>query len=76
MGKTVGSFGRLWEADLAVALLPENGLHPDDLLTSLRAGLGGAEAFFYVVVPETETAAAIQLLKGNGYERNIVRQAG
>ena len=73
MSKTIGSFGRMWEADLAIALLRDNEFHPDDLLTFSRTGLGGAESFFYVVVPDTEVQAAVQVLKDNGYGQNIAQ---
>jgi hypothetical protein len=75
MMKTIGAFGRQWEAGLAIALLSDRGLHAGDLLTASHAVFGGAEPAYYVTVPEAETDAAIALLGQNGYEGNVVPQA-
>lgn len=71
MFKTIGAFVKQWEADLAIALLRENGLHPADLQPFAHAGLGLGEAFG-VMVPEEEADAAVALLEENGYGQNVV----
>ena len=71
MTKTIGTFGRQWEADLAIALLRENGLHPADLRTTAHATFAGGESAYYVAVPEDEAREAISLLKAQGYGRNV-----
>ena len=71
MLQTVASFGRQWEADLAIAFLRENGLHPGDLQIFSHATLAGAEAAYYVVVPAGEAEAARTLLAGNGYGNHL-----
>lgn len=71
MLRTVASFGRQWEADLAIAFLRENDLHPGDLQTFSHATLAGAEGSYYVVVPTGEAAAARTLLADNGYGNHL-----
>lgn len=71
MVKTIGTFGKQWDADLAIAVLSQNGLHPDDLRTASHVTIAGAEQAYYVTVPESEAEAAVALLKANGYEKNV-----
>ena len=73
MTKTVGSFVKQWEADLAIALLRGNGLHPDDLRTFSHVTHGvGAGQEYCVTIPETEAEAAVALLEAEGYGKSAV----
>lgn len=71
MIKAIGTFGKQWEADLAIALLKENALHPADLQTFSHATLAGAEQAYHVSVPEGEVQEAVALLKAHGHEQNV-----
>jgi hypothetical protein len=73
MIRTIGTFGKQVDADLAIALLRGNGFHPPDLRTSPHATLFGAEQAYYVTVPESEAKQAIDLLEAEGYEKNVTR---
>ena len=73
MNKTVATFGTQWEADLAIVLLRQNGLHPDDLATSPHVTFAGADQTYRVTVPEGETEDATELLEAQGYDGNVIR---
>ena len=71
--RTIGAFARQWEADLAIAWLREQGLHPADLQVFSHASTGaGADQVYRVTVPEGEAAAAVALLEAQGYGKNVV----
>ncbi len=53
-----------FEADMLVAFLRTEGLHPIDINTSAHFSLAGAEIDFPIEVPTEELEAARELLKG------------
>jgi hypothetical protein len=54
------------EADMLIAFLRSEGLHPLDINTSAHFSLAGAEIDFPIEVPTEELEAARELLKAYG----------
>ena len=50
------------EAGIVESLLRANGFHPEDILQSVHAFLGGTDPNYYVEVPEHEAHGARKLL--------------
>ena len=73
MNGTVATFRTPWEADLAIVLLRENGLHPDELEISPHVTFAGADQTYRVRLPEGEMEDAAELLEARGYDRNVIR---
>ena len=70
MDRTICSFWKQSEADVAISLLRGHGLHPADLRTSPHVSHWGADQTFCVTIPEEEADEAIALLETQGIQIN------
>jgi len=59
-------------AGLVINLLKENGIAAFPLNTSAHVGIGGADHWYYIEVPEEESEKARLLLSEMGYEKDLV----
>lgn len=69
---TIASFPTSWEADIAIAMLRENGLHPFDLQSASHIKIAGAEQVYYITIPDFEAEAAAEYLISNGCGNNVI----
>lgn len=70
---TIALTGQLVEAVLMVALLTDNGFHPDPLQPSLQVGAFGGERSHRITVPAGEAASAFATLEAEGFEKCLSR---
>ena len=54
------------EAEIVIALLRANGIHPSDLEMSPRIGFAGADLWYHVRVPLEEVESAKEVLNSKG----------
>ena len=72
MAQRIAAFETQWKADLTIAMLRENGLHPFDLSIAPNVFYYGAEHSYFVTIPDEELKEAIGLIISNGDEKYLL----
>jgi hypothetical protein len=61
------------DAEIVIALLRSNHLHPPDLARAPHVSIAGADLYYYVAIPATEAVLARILLKAHSFTQGLMQ---